>query len=123
LNGTLAQALKGGTLDINRFAGEDVTYCRLGREVTVRMRPTDATYPAKIDSTLTEQWSGKNWVVAVDEWESTQLTTPARGDKILRSVDFGSETYELVAPPGMQMYDYTTFRDAILIHSQLVPTT
>ena len=101
MNGTLAQALKSATATINTYAGEDVTYCRAGREVTVRMRPTDASYPAKIESSLVEQWSGKTWVVAVDEWESTQFSAPARGDKMrLRSVDFGSETYELVPPPA-----------------------
>ena len=123
MNGTMAENMKLGTATINSYAGEDVTYCRGQGQITLRMRPTDASYPSNTDSSMTEQWSGKNWVVAVDEWQSGGLSQPARGDKIIRSIEMGSETYELVSPPGMQIYDYTTFRDAILIHSQLVPTT
>ena len=123
MNGTLAQNLRRGAATINQAAAEVVAYRRGTQNTTLRARPTDASYPSQANSAMTEQWSGKDWVATPDEWNRTHMSKPARGDVIFRPTAAGIETYELVAPPGMQIFNYTTFGEYILLHSQLVPTT
>lgn len=120
MNGDWTDNMATAAATINRFAGEDCVYRRGNSQSSLRMRPQAATYPAKVVSPIVEQWQGTDFIVTVDEWQRSGLTAPARGDKIDRLLRGSIVTYELVAPPGTQLWDIATFGEVYAIHTQQV---
>ena len=122
MNGTFASNLKQGAAIINAAAAELVTYRRGNAATSLRMRPSNAAWPAKTVSPVIEQWTGTDWIVTPDEWANSGLGAPARGDKIDRPINGSVQTYELVAPPNEQLWNLATFGEVYLIHTQAVAT-